>query len=77
MHKKVLKSALPQDQEPKVGMTLILATPDGNQFPTRIIAVNLETVTIDLNPPLAGKKLIFKIKIVELEKIQKANKLGF
>ncbi|MBS3072036.1 peptidylprolyl isomerase [Candidatus Pacearchaeota archaeon] len=70
-HKKELKrdiprNALPQDQEPKVGMVLMLSAPDGMQFPAKIINVDKDKVTIDLNHPLAGKKLIFKIKILEI-----------
>jgi len=63
---KVPIEALPQEQKPEVGAVLILGTPDGHQIPAVIKAVDDKTVTIDINHPLAGKKLIFKIKIVEV-----------
>jgi len=67
LKQKVPRNVLPQDQEPKEGMVLIVQTPEG-QVPVKIIKVDKETVTIDLNHPLAGKKLIFKIKIVDVQK---------
>jgi len=63
--KKVPKDKMPQDQEIKPGMMLALGTPDGQQIPARITDVNDKEITIDLNHPLAGKTLNFKIKIVE------------
>lgn len=66
LKKEVPKSALPAGQEPKAGMTIMAQTPDGRSFPVPIAEVNEKTFIIDLNHPLAGKKLIFKIK---LEKI--------
>ena len=67
LKKEIPRSALPQDQEPKTGMTLLLGTPQGNQFPAKIVRVNNENVTLDLNHPLAGKTLHFKIKILKSE----------
>ena len=64
--KEIPKSALPQGQEPKVGMGLMMNTPQGQQFPARIIKVTDENITIDLNHPLAGKTLNFKIKIADI-----------
>lgn len=61
--KKVPRKQLPQDQEPKVGMILAVELPNGMQFPARIMEVAKEDVTIDLNHPLAGKTLHFKIKV--------------
>lgn len=57
---------LPDGQAPKKGMTLVVASPDGGQMPVQILDVNEETITIDLNHPLAGKVLIFKVKVVEI-----------
>ncbi|MFC1800945.1 peptidylprolyl isomerase [Nanoarchaeota archaeon] len=64
--KKVPRDKLPKDQEPKEGMMLVLGSPDGKQIPARIAKVEETEVTIDLNHPLAGKNLNFKIKIVEI-----------
>jgi len=64
--KKVPRSQLPEGQEPKPGMPLFLKTPDGKQFPAKINEVTDQEVTIDLNHPLAGKTLTFKIKLVEI-----------
>ena len=65
--KEIPKNALPPEQEPKEGMVLIMGTPDGKRFPVRIAKVNNETIILDLNHPLAGKKLIFKIKLVDIK----------
>ncbi|MDP3698778.1 MAG: peptidylprolyl isomerase [Nanoarchaeota archaeon] len=66
LHKKVPRKQLPQDQEPKVGMVLAVGLPNGQQFPARIVTVTAEEVTIDLNHPLAGKTLHFKIKVADI-----------
>lgn len=50
---------------PRVGMVLGLKTPDGQQIPARITEVTEKDIVIDLNHPLAGKRLTFKIKIIE------------
>jgi len=64
--KKIPKDKLPQGQEPKQGMVLGLKTPDGKQFPARITEVSDNDITIDLNHPLAGKNLNFKIKVIDI-----------
>lgn len=64
--KKVPKEQLPKEQEPKVGMVLGVGLPNGQQIPARITEVTDTEVTIDLNHPLAGKVLNFKIKVVEI-----------
>lgn len=64
--KKVPKEQFPKDKELKPGMLLIIGTPDGRNFPARIISVDDKEITLDLNHPLAGKTLHFKIKVVEI-----------
>ncbi len=64
--KKIPRKQVPADQEPKPGMVLGLKSPDGRQFPAIITKVDDEELTIDLNHPLAGKTLNFKIKVVDI-----------
>ncbi len=67
LKKDIPKDALPKEQEPKEGMMLMLSAPDGRQFPAKIEKVEEDKIIIDLNHPLAGKKLFFDIKIVDIE----------
>lgn len=63
---EVPKDNLPKEQELKAGMVLMAGTPDGRQFPVKVVEVEKNIVKIDLNHPLAGKNLHFKIKILEI-----------
>jgi len=65
--KNIPKSALPPGQEPKPGMMLAMATPDGQQIPVKIKDVTETEIVLDANHPLAGKDLTFNIKIVDIE----------
>ena len=47
-------------------MMLAMATPDGKQIPARIKEVDDKEITIDINHPLAGKTLLFKLKVVDI-----------
>ncbi len=62
---KVPRESLPKEPEPKPGMSLLMVLPDGKRFPVTISEVTDEEVTLDLNHPLAGKTLTFRIKIVD------------
>ena len=64
--KQVPREQLPKEQEPQVGMILGVGMPNGQQIPARITSVNDTEVTIDLNHPLAGKNLNFKLKLIEV-----------
>ena len=64
--KKLPKDKFPTDKEIKPNMMLVLGTPDGRQIPTKVMDVTDSEITLDLNHPLAGKTLTFKIKVVEV-----------
>ncbi len=59
------KDQFPPEQEPETGLMILLIGPQGQPVPATIKEVNGDIVTIDLNHPMAGKVLNFKIKIVE------------
>ncbi len=67
LYQEIPKEIVNLDEEPEEGMTLMLATPDGRQFPAKVIEFSDENITVDLNHPLAGEKLIFKIKLVKIK----------
>ena len=61
---------IPRDKFPpevELGGNLILKGPNGEQIPAIIKEVENDSVTIDLNHPLAGKQLNFKLKLVEAD----------
>jgi peptidylprolyl isomerase len=53
------------EDEPEAGMNLLLRLPDGNEIPVTITEVTQDSITLDANHPLAGKKLIFDVELVE------------
>jgi len=65
-----LVQKVPRNQLPKVelkeGTLLALTIENGAQIPATITEVTDEIVTIDLNSPLAGKILNFKIKVLDV-----------
>lgn len=65
MTQTVPKSMLQCDTEITEGMMIMVGTADGQQMPARISEVTDETLTLDMNHPLAGKALTFSIKVIE------------
>ena len=66
MIQKFPRDQFPKDQEPKAGMMLMLRTPDNQQMMATIKEVGDQEITLDMNHPMAGKTLNFKLKIVEV-----------
>ena len=60
------KSDIPAGMDPEVGQVLMLNTPKGQQIPARVDSIDDEKVIFDLNHPLAGQSLTFKIEVVGL-----------
>ncbi len=70
LKQEVPKSQLPpvpEGQELKSGMQLAVQTPQG-QMPVVISEVKENSIVLDLNHPLAGKDLVFKVKVKEVKK---------
>ncbi|MFT4311141.1 MAG: FKBP-type peptidyl-prolyl cis-trans isomerase [Candidatus Woesearchaeota archaeon] len=63
---QIPKDQFPKDKEVEAGMMISVTAPNGQQFPATVQKVEGETVTLDMNPPLAGKNLNFKLKIVDI-----------
>ena len=62
--KALPREYFPPDQDIQPGMMFTMKLENGHQIPVRISSVDETTITVDLNPPLAGKTLIFQIKLV-------------
>lgn len=67
MTQSVSKDQFPPAQEPEAGLMILLVGPNGQPVPATIKEVEDDIVTVDLNHPMAGKNLNFKIKIVETD----------
>jgi peptidylprolyl isomerase len=53
--------------EPCVGGMVTLVSPEGDEMPGRIVAIEGDAVTLDFNHPLAGQALVFEIELVAIE----------
>ncbi|MFP4227198.1 MAG: peptidylprolyl isomerase [Salinivenus sp.] len=60
------KDQIPDEVDPEVGQQLQLRLENGQTVPVLITALGNDTVTIDANHPLAGRKLIFEIELVDV-----------
>ena len=67
LKREIPKNIIPEGHEVKPGMIIAIQTPEGHKLPARIVSVDKDNFTIDLNHPLAGKKLIFNIKVIGVE----------
>jgi peptidylprolyl isomerase len=65
--KQFPRTFFPEDFKPEKGMTVGLKGNDGQSIPARITEITEESITIDLNHPLAGEDLTFDIKVVGIE----------
>lgn len=62
----VPKEAFETTEGMQVGGVIAGETSDGRHFQARVADIGLETVTLDLNHPLAGKTLHFSIEVVSV-----------
>ena len=60
---KVPKEVFPPDAELAPGLLFEAGLPTGEKVPAMVTAIEEGIVVVDLNHPLAGKRLNFKIKL--------------
>ncbi len=60
------KSKIPSNIDPKLGMQLQVRTPEGIITNVTVTEITENSVILDGNHPLAGKKLTFEIKLLEI-----------
>lgn len=65
--KEIPMSAVPKDLKPEVGMVLQMQDEAGKLFPAKVTEIKADSLIVDLNHPLAGKTLIFKVKIASIQ----------
>lgn len=58
------RSSIPNNERLTEDTMLLVSLPDGSKMPASITAITDETVTLDMNHPLAGEVLHFEIKVV-------------
>lgn len=72
---KIPREAL-GDIVPEKGMPLQMQTPEGELIPMVVVAFDEDSVTVDLNHPLAGRDLLFEISIVEIREPTEEERAG-
>ncbi|NCO57664.1 MAG: peptidylprolyl isomerase [Nitrospirae bacterium CG18_big_fil_WC_8_21_14_2_50_70_55] len=60
------RSRVADDLDPHPGALLQLSSPEGGDAQVTVLEVTDATITLDGNHPLAGKELIFELKLVSI-----------
>jgi FKBP-type peptidyl-prolyl cis-trans isomerase 2 len=60
------KSRKPENIDLEIGMVLQMRSPEGSITNVTVKDIGDEGITLDLNHPLAGKDLVFEIKLMEV-----------
>lgn len=61
------RAQIPPEIDVQIGQILALSNSQGEQIPAKVIELDGENVTLDLNHPLAGQSLTFDIEVVGIE----------
>lgn len=59
--------SIPSSQKVEEGQSLELHRSDGQSIPAIVLSVTEDSVMIDANHPLAGRDLVFTIKLLEIK----------
>lgn len=65
--RKVDRTQIPQAGELEIGTRVSATLTGGHKAYMKIVDISDDSVTVDLNHPLAGKDLVYEISMVELK----------
>jgi len=60
------RSRIPDDIDLEIGMVLQVRSPEGGVTNVTVSRITDTNVTLDLNHPLAGKELLFEVRLLEV-----------
>jgi FKBP-type peptidyl-prolyl cis-trans isomerase SlyD len=60
------KEKIPAESQ-KVGAVVVARGPEGQTVPARVHQIKEKTVVVDMNHPMAGKTLVFDVKILDVQ----------
>lgn len=60
------RSSFPADIELTPGNIIAFDTPDGEEIAGTLLSLDEQTVEVDLNHPLAGRRIIFDVEIIDV-----------
>ncbi len=63
---KAPKEQVPPDLEIELGSMLQMGAPSGETIQVTVVDISDKEITLDANPPLAGKQLNFEIELVSI-----------
>lgn len=66
LQQQIPRAVFPQEMKLEKGMGFSFKTPQGQVIHATITGANSGTVTVDMNHPLAGKNLVFELKVVDI-----------
>jgi len=61
---RVPRDALPPAAEPKLYEPVSLTAEDGSSYSALVVELDEECVLLDFNHPLAGKSIMFEVKVI-------------
>jgi len=65
---EVPKSGLPSDLQLQIGIDFEMEDDEGNILPAVVIEILDDSILIDANAPLAGKRVIYEIELIDILK---------
>lgn len=62
----VPNNSIRMDKTPQIGYKVKYNTPEGKELLGTVVAINENSLKVDFNHPLAGKKLLFTVTIISI-----------